>query len=410
MINSRSILVFIFFFALIGVATNIQAGWIFLIASVLLCTLFYNWVAAVLAVSRIKSVALLTSFAEEGSNVLASATAKGKCRFSMPALSAVIVDSSKNEALYHPLSRMSIHKRVLYSIRLRRKDKDAPVSVPLHFDDTNKDHATFNLKAPRRGIYRRVSVAVISIGPFGISVVYRLFSTFGEFTVCPGIYDSGLPPQTESDGKEVVVGDSRKPSRSGVFLGLRDYQPGDPMRSIHWKTAARRHELATIERSEPPGDEYTLLIDDVFSKPKKEFELLLKAAASTVSGLSDFELPFRLKALSGPFLDCPPLGKTEALRLLAGLSVKSSPYSHKRIQPAGTIILFSSSDIRKMSELASGLNMNIDILVHAGLKPGTESEIYKKALSEKSAKVVLFVKSREDIETLFKPRADSDSN
>jgi len=59
---------------------------------------------------------------------------------------------------------------------------------------------------------------------------------------------------------------TRQPLRSqgaadGDFYGLRDWQPGDSRRLIHWRTSARRGGLMVRQFEQPPNENLTLLVD-----------------------------------------------------------------------------------------------------------------------------------------------------
>ena len=79
-----------------------------------------------------------------------------------------------------------------------------------------------------------------------------------------------------------VVGDSQE------FMSLRDYQPGDPLRSIHWRSYARRGEPVVKEYR----DEYFVrqgLVLDTFlgDRPPGHFEEAVSLAASFALAVED---------------------------------------------------------------------------------------------------------------------------
>jgi uncharacterized protein (DUF58 family) len=101
-----------------------------------------------------------------------------------------------------------------------------------------------------------------------------------------------------------AIGDSQE------FLSLRDYQPGDPMRSIHWRSYAKRGEPVVKEFR----DEYFVrqgLILDTFTEgaPLTRFEEAVSLAASFARSIKDQD----------SLLDLMFVG-TEAYRFTSGRS------------------------------------------------------------------------------------------
>jgi uncharacterized protein (DUF58 family) len=99
------------------------------------------------------------------------------------------------------------------------------------------------LRTPARGYYR-IGPGRINTGDiFGFFPVSREEEKATPVIVYPRLYtmpELGLPaerPFGELKGRERIFED---PSR---IAGLRDYQPGDPMRRIDWKASARRQTL-----------------------------------------------------------------------------------------------------------------------------------------------------------------------
>ncbi len=72
------------------------------------------------------------------------------------------------------------------------------------------------------------------------------------------------------------------------FYGIREYQPGDELRRIHWKATARRNRLAVVEFEENLTGNLTVLLDaeagnDFGEGKDTSFELAVRIAAALIN-------------------------------------------------------------------------------------------------------------------------------
>ena len=75
-----------------------------------------------------------------------------------------------------------------------------------------------------------------------------------------------------------AVGDSQE------FAALRDYQPGDPRRHIHWRSYAKTGNLIVKQYQDEYFDRHALVVDTHLSNAPPRFEALIEVAASVVGG------------------------------------------------------------------------------------------------------------------------------
>lgn len=104
------------------------------------------------------------------------------------------------------------------------------------------------------------------------------------------------------------------PSRSGDFLDLRDYIDGDSVRSVHWRTSARRGELVVVRRA---GDGGSVVVVDVPQSTGDAWERALEqGCGSFLEALRTGPVVLRLDGqLLGPGRD--GRFRAQALRALA---------------------------------------------------------------------------------------------
>lgn len=125
-----------------------------------------------------------------------------------------------------------------------------------------------------RGGFMLGPTTVSSGDPFGIFRVTKKFPAKSSLVVVPLLFpleEFLSPPGLLPGGKAI----RRKsiditPHASGV----REYNPGDPMKRIHWPTSVRRDQLMVKEFEQDPQSEVWLFVDTYkgvhFSRPQQE--------------------------------------------------------------------------------------------------------------------------------------------
>ena len=76
----------------------------------------------------------------------------------------------------------------------------------------------------------------------------------------------------------LAVGDSQE------FAALRDYQPGDARRHIHWRSFAKTGQLIVKQYQDEYFDRHALVVDTHLADAAARFEAVIEIAASIVSG------------------------------------------------------------------------------------------------------------------------------
>ncbi len=182
----------------------------------------------------------------------------------------------------------------------------------------------------RRGLVSLDDLRVLLPDPLGLyQRCCRVSATEAALAILPRRYR--LPAfELPGSARFQPGGDatSRNTGPSGEFVGLRDYQPGDPQRLIHWKSWARTGRPIVKELEDSFYPRHGLILDTFPEAGDAAlFEEAVSVAASFVSSIDTHECLIDLMFISG----CERVvtagrgtGRAESLlEVLAG--VESSP-------------------------------------------------------------------------------------
>jgi uncharacterized protein (DUF58 family) len=134
-------------------------------------------------------------------------------------------------------------------------------------------------KFPRRGRYTFERLRTASRFPFGFFVKSRTYPVDSECLCYPGI----LPPEQLKFSVIDILGDQERLQRgmgSDLYM-IRDYQPSDTVRHIHWKATAKTSTLKTREFAAEESHNIVLAFDR-YGRPEdaERFEALVSETAS----------------------------------------------------------------------------------------------------------------------------------
>ena len=135
----------------------------------------------------------------------------------------------------------------------------------LYFRIPAKESRTgaYRVRLMQRGRYKLGPTLVSSRFPFGLGERGRYFETPDEVLVHPPVGELAPAWWRRVMGEDRIVNEQR--ARSGVFEDdfrqIREYRPGDAIRSIHWRTSARMNELMVKEFHENREHDAVVLVD-----------------------------------------------------------------------------------------------------------------------------------------------------
>jgi uncharacterized protein (DUF58 family) len=135
-------------------------------------------------------------------------------------------------------------------------------------------------RLPRGRYVFEESVAVIE-DPFGLERVEQPLSAPGALLVYPRLVEldrlfseSGARTQ---DGRRLLL---RRPSGFDLH-SVREYEHGDSLRKVHWRSTARRAQLMVKELEDAPRDEVAVVLDaDPAAVVGESFDVQVRAAGS----------------------------------------------------------------------------------------------------------------------------------
>jgi len=166
-------------------------------------------------------------------------------------------------------------------------DQRARLRIP-PITTTNPVAVQYRLPLPRRGI---VSIGPISISgedPFGLWRRDRIVNSLVEVIVLPRI--ERLTAMAPTAGEEPDVGRQQRSLSTATdeISTLRDYQPGDDVRRVHWPSTARLGHPVVRQYDEPWQRRLTVVIDtNTDHHDPASFERAMSVAASVLESSTE---------------------------------------------------------------------------------------------------------------------------
>ncbi len=178
--------------------------------------------------------------------------------------------------------------------------------------------------AERRGIFPGGWMTVTSAAPFGLVRSRRRVEVSSELIVVPRWVDLRSFPLLEpSSSPSDVLHERARTGAGEEFLGVREYRPGDPQRTVHWRSTARAGRLVVREYEEMTLSRVAIVVcgPDVGEAPHSAFESLVSAAASIgIYSLSTGHPIDLFGEEDGEVVRLPDANTTSLLDRLAGTS------------------------------------------------------------------------------------------
>lgn len=121
-------------------------------------------------------------------------------------------------------------------------------ALPLHLGPHGTDVVEYTLRLGRRGWHELDTVLITGTDPLGLAHEESRHTLPARVLVYPRVItlpEQAWPP-LQGGGSAPIEGAQRQ-GEGTSFFGIREYRPGDPLRHVHWRTAARLGRLAVVE-------------------------------------------------------------------------------------------------------------------------------------------------------------------
>jgi len=185
------------------------------------------------------------------------------------------------KVLYHRFSWLASRKaNALF------KEHAIPVIAPKSYINL-----TAGIEPFRRGYIELCEVIIKRPGPFNFFKAYKRIPSANRLLVLPKRYPvSNLNLQGTRRHHSGGVANASSVGNTDEFMSLRDYQMGDPMRNIHWKSYAKTGSLIVRENEDEYFVRHALILDTFSIDQHTEiFEAAVSVAASFVASIGTQE-------------------------------------------------------------------------------------------------------------------------
>jgi uncharacterized protein (DUF58 family) len=140
---------------------------------------------------------------------------------------------------------------------------------------------SYALRAERRGDLRFAEFRVHTRFPFGLFSKSLRLEAPEAALVYPAV-ETLAAPRAFGRTLDGEIEEAGRGAHGALVAGLREYQPGDPARRIHWRASQRRGELVVRELESESAREVEVRLRTAGSAPGDAFERAVCWAASEV--------------------------------------------------------------------------------------------------------------------------------
>lgn len=163
----------------------------------------------------------------------------------------------------------------------------------------------------KRGLYEIGPCAIFFFDFFGFMFLKKKMPVSDRVFVYPRIFDiARFPRLIKGSLPWFGIGATQSSGDDDDFFGIREYKPGDPVKSIHWISTARKHKFIVKEFQRQNFYRATVLFNlaegsDAGEGNRTIAEYIIKITASVVKHLLDMNVSVELIAHTGEMIHIP---------------------------------------------------------------------------------------------------------
>lgn len=117
-------------------------------------------------------------------------------------------------------------------------------------------------RAARRGVQESIAASVRSAAPFGVAEARRTVAAPGRTVVYPAVVDLGRVPLIDlAPTLDSAMHTVPRRGTGPEYLGIREYRTGDSMRHVHWPSTARHGQVMVREFEQEHTRRLAIVVD-----------------------------------------------------------------------------------------------------------------------------------------------------
>ncbi|MEM7032710.1 MAG: DUF58 domain-containing protein [Chloroflexota bacterium] len=179
-------------------------------------------------------------------------------------------------------------------------DQDQSLFIPTLFRSEPLQFA-YSTVCDRRGVFSLSHILVQTTGPFGLFRTKRTLNAPSNVMIYPAYHP--LNRLRHFENRNLAERQAQRVGAGSQIIGTRDYQRGDSLRLIHWRSTARMGNLVVKEFSDDEDRTLTVVLDlhqqaSVGQGKHSTFETAIRVAASLSHYAENKKIPFYLQGTS----------------------------------------------------------------------------------------------------------------
>lgn len=173
------------------------------------------------------------------------------------------------------------YPRLVNILQKRRGGSIQPVAVDFIAENSNTKEQC-QLIPNRRGYLYFDKSRLAKIDPLGLFQSQKILENKDKLLILPKLYEtSRLNMHGKRTYQQGGINNASSTGDSQEFISLRDYRPGDPIKSIHWKSFAKTNQPVVKEYNDEFFIRYGLILDTFLDNKSDDiFEEAVSIAAS----------------------------------------------------------------------------------------------------------------------------------